>query len=174
MLEFNILTPLPWLRGPSGAVAQGRRHGLGPQQVRSRACRHRPSEDEPRRVEAIYQEAWSLYYTREHVETLLRRATVTKVPMMSLVQVLVQFTVMMQIEKIHPLQSGLIRCKHRGERRPGLPRESAWAFYSQYMARYVCAESRARSHRSGGSLASSAASSAIPTASPTPTRRSRR
>ena len=27
-------------------------------------------------LEAIYQEAWSLYYTPEHIETLLRRAIV--------------------------------------------------------------------------------------------------
>ena len=46
---------------------------------------------------------------REHIETLLRRAVVTDVPIMSLVKVLIQFTTMMQLEKVHPLQSGLLR-----------------------------------------------------------------
>ena len=84
-------------------------------------------------LQAVYEEAWRLYYTREHIETLLRRAAVTKVPMMSLAKVLVQFSTMMQLEKVHPLQSGLIRMKHPDERRPGLPRESAWTFYFHYL-----------------------------------------
>jgi hypothetical protein len=40
---------------------------------------------------------------------------------------------MVPIEKIHPLQAGLFRLKHRDERRYGLPRESAWAFYPRYL-----------------------------------------
>jgi hypothetical protein len=48
--------------------------------------------------------------------------------------VLVQFTTMMQVEKVHPLQSGLFRLKHIGERRPGLPTDSALTFYSRYAA----------------------------------------
>ena len=38
--------------------------------------------------EDIYHEAWSLYYTPEHMKTLLRRAAATGVPMGSLVKVL--------------------------------------------------------------------------------------
>ena len=41
--------------------------------------------------EAIYREAWSLYYTPAHMKTLLRRAAATGVPMASLVKVLVTF-----------------------------------------------------------------------------------
>src|SRR5262245_18299590 len=86
-----------------------------------------------RELDAIYQEAWSLYYDRRHIETLLRRAVVTKVAIWSLIKVLVQFSVMMQVEKVHPLQSGLFRLKRRSERRPGLPPESAAAFYARYV-----------------------------------------
>jgi hypothetical protein len=88
-------------------------------------------------LEAIYQEAWSLYYTPEHIETLLRRAAVTGIPLLSFMKVLVQFTVMMQVEKVHPLQSGLFRLKHIDERRPGKPAESAFAFYPRYIATLV-------------------------------------
>ena len=41
--------------------------------------------------EGIYHEAWSLYYTPEHMKTLLRRAVATGVPLASLVKVLVSF-----------------------------------------------------------------------------------
>jgi hypothetical protein len=90
-----------------------------------------------RELEAIYQEAWALYYTPAHIETLLRRALVTNIPLLSFVKVLVQFTTMMQVEKVHPLQSGLLRLKHVSERRPGLPRESAWTFYPRFLAKLI-------------------------------------
>jgi len=51
---------------------------------------------------------------------------------MSFIKVLVQFTTMMQVEKVHPLQSGLFRLKHIGERRPGLPAESRLTFYPRF------------------------------------------
>ena len=40
---------------------------------------------------------------------------------------------MMQVEKVHPLQSGLFRLKHIAERRPGLPAESTLAFYPRFV-----------------------------------------
>ena len=123
MLEFFFLTPLPGSEDHQIALEERRRHGSRSQQVRPRARRHRPSEDEREEWQAIYQEAWSLYYTPEHMETLLRRAVVTGIPLLSLIKVLVQFTTMMQLEKVHPLQSGLFRLKHIAERRPGLPAE---------------------------------------------------
>jgi hypothetical protein len=65
--------------------------------------------------------------------TLLKRAAVTKVPMFSLAKVLVQFSTMMQFEKVHPLQSGLIRMKHPSELRPGLAPENVLMFYARYL-----------------------------------------
>jgi hypothetical protein len=85
----------------------------------------------------IYQEAWPLYYSREHVETLLRRGAASGVPLLSLVKVLVPFMTMVPIENIHPLQAGLFRRKHRSERKFGLPRESAWAFYPRHILETV-------------------------------------
>jgi radical SAM superfamily enzyme YgiQ (UPF0313 family) len=133
LLEFNILTPLPgsedhkvlWTKG----VTMDR--DLNKYDLEHVVTDHpKMSRQE---LQSIYEEAWDLYYTRAHIETLLRRAAATKVPMMSLAKVLVQFATMMQLERVHPLQSGLIRMKHPTERRPGLPRESAWAFYPRYL-----------------------------------------
>ena len=83
--------------------------------------------------EGIYRQAWKLYYSPEHIETLLRRAIVTNLPLLSFMKVLVQFTTMMQVEKVHPLQSGLFRLKHVDERRPGLPTESRLTFYPRFV-----------------------------------------
>jgi hypothetical protein len=79
--------------------------------------------------EDIYREAWSLYYTPQHMKTLLRRAAATNIPMGSLVKLLVRFATTVRIERVHPLQSGILRLKHPSERRPGLPRENAWVFW---------------------------------------------
>jgi hypothetical protein len=83
--------------------------------------------------EAIYQEAWSLYYTPEHMVTLLRRAAATGVWMTSVVKLLITFSTSVRVENVHPLQSGILRLMHRSERRSGLPRESALVFYPRYV-----------------------------------------
>jgi hypothetical protein len=83
--------------------------------------------------ESIYQEAWSLYYTPEHMRTLLRRAVATGVPIGSLVKLLVTFASAVPLEKIHPLQTGILRLKRPSERRPGLPRENPWYFWPRFV-----------------------------------------
>ncbi len=137
LLEFNILTPLPgsedhqvlWKKG----VAMDT--DLNKYDLEHVVTDHPSLSREE--LQAVYEEAWALYYTRGHIEILLKRAAVTNVPMMSLAKVLVQFTTMMQLEKVHPLQSGLIRLKHPSERRPGLPQESGLAFYSRYLVNLI-------------------------------------
>src|SRR5262245_18146341 len=59
----------------------------------------------------IYREAWSLYYTPEHMRTVLRRAVATGLPTGSLVKLLVTFSTAVRIEGVHPLQSGILRLK---------------------------------------------------------------
>jgi radical SAM superfamily enzyme YgiQ (UPF0313 family) len=132
-LEFFCLTPLPgsedhkvlWTKG----VAMD--DDLNRYDVEHVCTAHpRMSKEE---WEAIYQEAWSLYYTPAHMKTLLRRAAATGVPMASLVKVLVTFAMTVPLEKVHPLQAGLFRLKTPSERRPGLPREAAWVFWPRYV-----------------------------------------
>jgi len=43
----------------------------------------------------------------------------------------------MQLEKVHPLQSGFLRMKRPSERRPGLPRERAMSFYLRHVGGLV-------------------------------------
>lgn len=81
----------------------------------------------------IYQEAWSLYYTPEHMRTLLRRAAATGVPMGSMIRVLVTFATSVDLERVHPIQYGVFRLKHRSERRPGLKREGVLAFWPRFV-----------------------------------------
>jgi hypothetical protein len=81
-----------------------------------------------REWEGIYHEAWSLYYSPDHMEVLLRRAAATSIKMSSMVKLLYQFSTMQLLEGVHPLQSGVFRLRRLDERRPGLPRENPTLF----------------------------------------------
>ena len=87
--------------------------------------------------EAIYREAWSLYYTPHHMETLLRRAAATGASMTSLLKVMVTFATAVRLENVHPLQGGLFRIKHPSERRPGLPRINPLFFWPRFILEFL-------------------------------------
>ena len=63
------------------------------------------------------------------MKTLLLRSAATGVNMSSLVKLLLTFSLTNRLEKVHPLQSGIMRLRHPSERRPGLPTESAILFW---------------------------------------------
>jgi len=86
--------------------------------------------------QAIYREAWSLYYTPAHMETLLRRAVATQAPVNSLIKMLVNFATTVRLENVHPLQGGILRQRHPSERRPGLPSEGAF-FWPRIVAETI-------------------------------------
>ncbi len=87
--------------------------------------------------EAIYREAWSLFYSPEHMKTLLRRAAATGVRMNSLIRVLVTFATSVSLEGVHPIQYGVFRLKHPSERRPGLKRENPFVFWPRFVAESI-------------------------------------
>jgi radical SAM superfamily enzyme YgiQ (UPF0313 family) len=132
VLEFFCLTPLPgsedhqtlWKKG----VAMD--PDLNKYDVEHVCTAHPKMSKEE--WEAVYKEAWSLYYTPEHMKTLLRRAAVTGLPMMSLLKVLASFATMVRLEKVHPLQGGILRLKHPSERRRGMKREGLLLFWSRF------------------------------------------
>ena len=63
---------------------------------------------------------WTTRLITYHMKTLLKRAAVTGVPMGSLATLLFLFATTMQLERVHPLQGGILRMKHLSELRPGL------------------------------------------------------
>ncbi|MFA1626147.1 radical SAM protein [Rhizobium mongolense] len=133
IIEFFVLTPLPgsedhqtlWRKGiPMDA-------DLNTYDVEHVCTAHEKMSRQE--WESIYHEAWSLYYSPEHVKTLLRRAVASGLPLASLVKVLVSFATTVPLEKVHPLQSGLLRLKHPSERRPGLPQQHPLVFWPQFV-----------------------------------------
>jgi hypothetical protein len=82
--------------------------------------------------QTAYRSAWDIFYTDEHLETIMRRAAATGINVRSLMPVLMWFSSAMKIENLHPLQWGIFRVKRRTDRRPGLPLESPVTFYARY------------------------------------------
>jgi hypothetical protein len=76
----------------------------------------------------IYRQAWDLYYSAEHIETIFRRAKASGIKPVRLLNHILQFYFTFLQENVHPLQGGYFRRKLRRERRAGLPRENPLVF----------------------------------------------
>ena len=121
IVEWAILTPLPGSEDhtkmwKAGVDMDGNLNNYDFEHVVADHPKMSRSE-----WQAIYNEAWTRYYSPAHVETLLKRGAAAGVPLLSLVKALVPFIHMAPVENIHPLQAGLFRRKHPSERRYGLP-----------------------------------------------------
>ena len=133
VLEFFCLTPLPgsedhqvlWRKGVEMDA------DLNKYDV-EHVCTAHPKMSKAE-WEAIYLESWSLYYSNDHMRTLLRRAAATGLPMGSLVRMLTTFATTVPIERVHPLQGGVIRMKHPAELRPGLPAPNKVLFWPRFV-----------------------------------------
>jgi hypothetical protein len=63
------------------------------------------------------------------METLLRRATVSSLPVHRVASYSLMYSTMVMVEGVHAMQGGSLRLMHPSERRPGLPRQTALVFY---------------------------------------------
>jgi radical SAM superfamily enzyme YgiQ (UPF0313 family) len=88
--------------------------------------------------EKIYRDSWLCYFSREHMETIMRRAAAT--PGMSagnMLFLLMWFYGCIVLEKVDPLQGGYLRLKSRTSRRPTFPRENPLVFYPKYVGEQI-------------------------------------
>ena len=132
-LEFTCLTPLPGSEDHQTLWKNG--VAMDPDLNKydiEHACTAHPKMTTAEWQKA-YRDAWSLYYTPKHQETLLRRGMAMGAPMVNLAKYLLTFSTTDRLEGVHPLQGGILRLKHPSERRPGLPRESAIVFWPRFV-----------------------------------------
>ncbi|MEW9805583.1 radical SAM protein [Mesorhizobium sp. ZMM04-5] len=132
LLEFFCLTPLPGSEDHqtlwrNGVAMDPDLNNYDVEHVCTAHARMSPQE-----WRDIYHEAWHLYYTPAHMKVLLRRAAATGVPIGNLAKYLLTFSTTDRLENVHPLQGGILRLKRPSERRPGMPRESAWLFWPRF------------------------------------------
>lgn len=137
LLEFFYLTPLPGSEDHKTLHETGgwMDPDLNKYDLTHRVTHHARMSDEE--WERAYNDAWSRFYTPEHMKTVMRREAAsgrspTDVMYMSWI-----FAGSHAIEGVHPLESGFIRRRHRRDRRPGMPIEPAWRFYPRQAWRTV-------------------------------------
>jgi len=146
VLEFFFLTPLPgsedhkvaWQKGVWMDADMNKydlEHAVADHPKMSRAA-----------WEEVYRAAWDTYYTREHVETIIRRGTATNMGVSRLQAVLWFFSSVHAVEHLHPMQCGVVRLKYRRDRRPGLPLEPLWTFYPKCAWELVTKHARVFAH----------------------------
>ncbi len=132
-LEFTCLTPLPGSEDHQTLWKNG--VAMDPDLNKydiEHACTPHPKMSTAEWQNA-YRDAWSLYYSPQHQETLLRRGMAMGAPMFNLAKYVLTFSTTDPLEGVHPLQGGILRLKHPSERRPGLPRESALVFWLRFI-----------------------------------------
>jgi hypothetical protein len=142
LLEFFYLTPLP---GSEDHLKLSRAGvPLDPDMNKydlNHVCTahpHMSAEDWDR----AYALAWQRYYTTDHIKTVLRRVASAGANASNALFLITWFKGSIDIEKIHPLESGFLRLKFRRDRRPGFPIEPIWRFYPRYSWEVVSKLSR--------------------------------
>jgi radical SAM superfamily enzyme YgiQ (UPF0313 family) len=134
LLEFTILTPLPGSEDHKillerAVLLDADLNKYDTEQVCAPHSKMTRSE-----WEKTYDDAWKSYYAPKHLETVLRRARANGIVDYGLMAIMLWFvSTTVAVEKVHPMQGGLLRLKHPSERRPGLPIEPALQFYPNFL-----------------------------------------
>jgi len=129
ILEFFYLTPLPGSEDHKVLHMKGvpvdpdlNKYDL------EHACTAHPIMSKET-WEKVYRDAWTRYYSDEHVETIMRRAAATGLNKTKVIDGITLFSGSSRIEGVHPLQFGFVRRKIRTQRRYGMPIVNPLVFY---------------------------------------------
>ena len=129
ILEFFCLTPLPGSEDHKNNYLQGvwMDPDLNKYDLEHVTTAHPHMSREE--WEHIYRKAWDLYYSPEHIKTLIRRAAAGGPNPSRVMLHIHQFYGTIIYQNVHPLQGGFLRRKIRTQRRPGMPQENPLIFY---------------------------------------------
>jgi hypothetical protein len=134
ILEFFYLTPLPGSEDHQKAF----KAGVPMDPDLNKYDLNHVVVDHPHMSKAewekLYMDCWKDYYSKEHMDRVMRRNAALGVATNNVQFLLSWFSGALFIEKVHPLECGLVRRKARLNRRPELPREPIWSFYPKFWA----------------------------------------
>ena len=129
ILEFFYLTPLPGSEDHKILHMKG--VPMDPDMNKydlEHACTGHPIMSKET-WEKVYREAWTRYYSDEHIETIMRRAAASGLNKTKVIDAITLFSGAARIEGVHPLQFGFVRRKIRTQRRHGMPIVNPLIFY---------------------------------------------
>ncbi len=137
LLEFFILTPLPGSADHKALDADGvwMDPDMNKYDLEHVTTGH--SVMSSQEWQKVYREAWAIYYSEQHIETIFRRAKASGIKPVRLLNHILQFYFTFIQENVHPLQGGYFRRKLRRSRRSILPRENPVAFYPRRLGEII-------------------------------------
>ena len=133
ILDLFVLTPLPGSEDHLALFDKGAwmDPDMNKYDLHHRVSHHPIMSD--REWEETDWRAWELFYTPEHMTTVMRRGATFGIPAAEIGFELLWFFLTVRYEGVHPLDGGFLRRKVRLDRRPSLPIESPFCFYRQYL-----------------------------------------
>src|SRR5271166_1166300 len=142
LLEFFILTPLPGSADHQQLCQNGvwMDPDMNKYDLEHVTTGH--SVMTARDWQQVYRQAWDLYYSAEHIETIFCRAKASGIKPVRLLNHILQFYFTFLQENVHPLQGGYFRRKLRRERRAGLPRENPLVFFVRRVREVLATHTR--------------------------------
>jgi pyruvate-formate lyase-activating enzyme len=137
ILEFFFLTPLPGSEDHKVLYHKGVAMDPDMNKYDLEHVTTGHPKMSPAQWTKAYRDAYSRYYSDEHVETILKRAAATGLRMNKVADVMTAFSSAARIEGVHPLQCGIVRRKVRTSRRHGLPVVNPLIFYPVRAVEFV-------------------------------------
>jgi len=137
MLEFFILTPLPGSQDHRELFDAGIPMDEDLNNYDTVHAVTDPQGMSREELLEIYDRVWDLYYSDEHLVTMMRRARVWCKKPKRILRKVFGFWTIIRLEKVHPLEGGLLRRRYRRDRRPGLPIENPLVFYPRQGALFL-------------------------------------
>lgn len=134
ILEFFFLTPLPGSEDHQKLHRAGVAMDPDLNKYDLNHCTTAHPNMSKAQFEKVYADAWSRYYSLDHVETIMRRAAASGISTAQVLLLCTWFMGALKIEGVHPLEVGWIRKKSRLNRRSGMKIEPAIVFYPKYYA----------------------------------------
>jgi hypothetical protein len=142
LLEFFYLTPLPGSEDHQKLFRAGA--WMDPD-LNKYDLNHAVAEHPNMSIaewQAAYRQAWRTYYSDDHIRTILRRTAAKGQSLEKTLFMINWFRGSIDIEDIHPLECGVLRRKHRRDRRSGMPIESPLSFYPRHWTNTVLKQLR--------------------------------
>jgi radical SAM superfamily enzyme YgiQ (UPF0313 family) len=142
LLEFFILTPLPGSADHKALDAEGvwMDPDMNKYDLEHVTTGHAVMSAQE--WQAVYRQAWDLYYSEAHIETIFRRAKASGIKPVRLLNHILQFYFTFVQESVHPLQGGYFRRKVRTSRRSGLRREHPLVFYPRRLREIIATHTK--------------------------------
>jgi hypothetical protein len=129
ILELSILTPFPGSADHKAMVEKGESMASDLNFFDGAHATYDHPTMSRETLQELYWNVFDLYYSRAHRKTVLGRAMYYGLPVSEVRRSLIGIYGAASLDRLHPVDAGVLRKRRRTLRRPGMPIEPALPFY---------------------------------------------